>query len=71
MGSNQTYKLLHSKGNHKKKKMERQSTEWKKIFANVATDKKFTFYKEDFFLQISGEIKSDWGTISNLSIISP
>ena len=29
MGPNQTYKLLHSKGNHKKKK--RQPTEWEKI----------------------------------------
>ena len=32
MGPNQTYKLLHSKGNHKKKK--RQPTVWEKIFAN-------------------------------------
>ena len=36
MGPNQTYKLLHSKGNHKKK---RQPTEWEKIFANDTTDK--------------------------------
>ena len=37
MGSNETQKLLHSKGNHKKKK--RQPTEWEKIFANNAIDK--------------------------------
>ena len=30
-------KLLHSKGNHKKKK--RQPTEWEKIVSNNATDK--------------------------------
>ena len=31
MGSNQTYKLLHIKGNHKQNK---KPTEWEKIFAN-------------------------------------
>ena len=36
MGPNQTYKLLHSKGNHT---MKRQPTDWEKIFANDATDK--------------------------------
>ena len=36
MGPNQTYKLLHSKGNHK---TIRQPTEWEKIFAREATDK--------------------------------
>ena len=35
MGLNQTDKLLHSKGNHKK----RQSTEWEKTVSNDATDK--------------------------------
>ena len=40
MRPNHTYKLLHSKGNHKgKKKMKRQPTEWEKIFASDATDK--------------------------------
>ena len=40
MGSNQTYKLLHSKGNHEKnKKTKRQLTEWEKIVSNDATDK--------------------------------
>ena len=38
MGPNQTYKLWHSKRNHKKKK-NTQPTEWEKIFANNATDK--------------------------------
>ena len=37
MGPNQTYKLLHSKGNRKQTK--RQPTDWEKIFANDATDK--------------------------------
>ena len=37
MEPNQTYKHLHSKGNHKK--LKRQSTDWVKIFANDATDK--------------------------------
>ena len=36
MEPNQTYKLLHSKGNHKMKK---QPTEWEKLFANNATNK--------------------------------
>ena len=35
MGPNQTDKLLHSKGNHKK----RYPTEWEKIISNDATDK--------------------------------
>ena len=38
IGPNQTDKLLHSKGNHKKKK-KRQLMEWEKIVANDATDK--------------------------------
>ena len=37
MGPNQTYKLLHSKGDHKQ--MRRQPTEWEKILANNVTDK--------------------------------
>ena len=37
MGPNQTYKLLHSNGNHKT--MKRQPMEWEKIVANNATDK--------------------------------
>ena len=36
MGPNETSKLLHSKGNHKKTK--RQPSEWEKIFANIPTD---------------------------------
>ena len=39
MGPNQTYKFLHSRGNHKKKKPKRQPMEWETIFANDATDK--------------------------------
>ena len=38
MGLNQTDKLLHRKGNHKKKK-KRQLTEWEKIVSNNVTDK--------------------------------
>ena len=47
MESNQTFKLLHSKGNHKQNK-KRQLTEWEKIFANNATDEDFIFkiYKQ-------------------------
>ena len=37
METNQTDKLLHSKGNHKKKK--RLPTEWEKIVAHDASDK--------------------------------
>ena len=42
MGPNQTYKLLHSKGNHKKHRYTQtkgQSTEWENIFANETTNK--------------------------------
>ena len=40
MGPNQTYKLLHSKGNHEKhENMKRPPTDWEKIFANDATAK--------------------------------
>ena len=35
MEANQTDKILHSKGNHKKK---RQLREWEKIVSNDATD---------------------------------
>ena len=38
MGPNQTDKLLHSKGNHKKNP-KRQLTEWEKIVSNDAMDK--------------------------------
>ena len=38
MGPNQTYKLLHSKGNIKKTQ-KRQPIEWEKILANDATNK--------------------------------
>ena len=38
MGPNQTYSLLHSKVNHKKKKM-KKSWEWERIVVNDATDK--------------------------------
>ena len=37
MGLNETYKLLHSEGNHEQ--MKRQSTEWEKIFANDVTNR--------------------------------
>ena len=37
MGANQTDKILHSKGNHKK--LNKQLTEWEKIVSNDATDK--------------------------------
>ena len=37
MGPNQSYKLLHSKGNHNQNK--RQPMDWEKIFENDVTDK--------------------------------
>ena len=37
MGPNKTSKLLHSKGNNNKTKI--QPSEWEKIFANEATDR--------------------------------
>ena len=36
MGPNETYKVLHSKGNHK---MKRQPMEWEKVFANNVANK--------------------------------
>ena len=46
METNQTYKLLCSKGNHEK--MKRQLVEWEKILANDVTDKGLIFkiYKQ-------------------------
>ena len=41
MGPNQTYKLLHSRGNHTQNK--KQPTEREKMFANDATDKGINF----------------------------
>ena len=38
MGLNQTYKHLHRRGNHLKKK-KRQPTEWEKIVSNDETEK--------------------------------
>lgn len=40
MGPDQADKLMHRKGNHKKKEplQKRQFTEWEKIFANDVTD---------------------------------
>ena len=55
MGLNQTYKLLHNKGNHKK----RQPTDWEKIFACDVTDKGLTFkiYKQIIQYNIKKKIK--------------
>ena len=39
MGPNQTYKLLHSKGNHKQQQQKDNATKWEKIFANDESDK--------------------------------
>jgi len=39
MGQNQTYKLLHSKGNHKQTKKKRQPMDVEKVLANSATNK--------------------------------
>ena len=60
MGPNQTYKLLYSKGNHKKHRytqMKRQSTEWEKIFANEATDKDLISKIYTQLIQLNHQIK--------------
>ena len=46
MRTNQTYKLLHCKGNHKQN--EKTTYEWEKISANNLTDKALTtkIYKQ-------------------------
>ena len=48
IGPNQSYKFLHSKGNHLKKKKKGQPVEWEKIVSNGATDKGLisTIYKK-------------------------
>ena len=53
MGPNQTYKLLHSKGNHKVQ--ERQHKGWDKIVANYANDKTLIskIYKQ--FIQLNNK----------------
>ena len=53
MGPNQTYKFLHSRGNHKKKKPKRQPMEWETIFANDATDKGLISKKYKQLIQLS------------------
>jgi len=52
VGLNQTDKLLHSKGNHKKK---RQSTEWEKIVSNDATDKGLMSKIHKQFIQLNSK----------------
>ena len=53
MGPNQTFELLHSKGNHKKKKKKR--TEWEKTVSNNVTNMGLTskIYKQ--LIQLNGK----------------
>ena len=50
MGTNQTYKLLHSKGNHKTK---RQPIQWEKILVNNVTNKGLIFKIHRQLLQLN------------------
>ena len=65
MGPNQTYKLLHSKGNHKK--MKRQLMEWKKIFANNVNDKGLIskIYKQFVYLNNNKNSKKQTTQLKN------
>jgi len=60
MGTNQTYKLLHSKGNHKTK---RQPIKWEKILVNNVTNKGLIFkiYRQLLQLNIKKKKQSKSG----------
>ena len=51
MGPNETSKLLHSKGNHKQDK--KTTSEWEKIFADEATDKRLIYKIYKQLMQLS------------------
>ena len=51
MGPNQTYKLLHSKGNHKQ--MKREPIQWGKKFPNDAADKALVSKTCKQFMQVN------------------
>ena len=53
MGCNETYKLLHSKRNHKKEK--RQPAEWEKIFANDVTNKGIIYKICEWLMQLNNK----------------
>ena len=58
MEPNQTYKLLHSKGNHFLKN-EKTTTDWEKIFANDAPEKGLISKTDKQLIQLNNNNKNN------------